>query len=50
MAKTRGFEDLIVYQLSVQLSDAIWDLALPWDHFSRSTVGAQIVLPEFNRT
>jgi four helix bundle protein len=40
---SRGFEHLRVYQLSEQLSDAIWDLVIGWNELARNTVGRQIV-------
>ena len=42
MARTQ-FEELDVYRLSEDLADAIWFIAEKWQHFSRSTVGAQLV-------
>jgi four helix bundle protein len=42
MAKS-GFENLKVYQMSEDLADAIWDVVLRWDRFSRDTLGRQIV-------
>ena len=42
MAKT-NFENLEVYQLSEQLADEIWDVAIGWDYFAKDTVGKQIV-------
>src|SRR4051812_7904479 len=42
MSKT-NFEKLRVYKLSEDLADAIWEVALGWDAFARSTVGKQIV-------
>ena len=41
--KTRGFEDLRVYQMAEQLSDEIWDVVSGWDSFSKDTVGKQLV-------
>jgi four helix bundle protein len=38
-----NFENLRVYQLSEQLSDAIWEIASRWDGFDRDIVGKQIV-------
>lgn len=38
-----AFEKLRVYQLSEKLADHIWDIALKWNTFARSTVGRQIV-------
>lgn len=42
MAKT-DFENLRVYRLSENLADAVWDIAVGWEGFARSTVGQQIV-------
>ncbi len=38
-----NFENLKVYQLSEELADYIWDIALNWDNFAKDTVGKQIV-------
>ena len=38
-----GFENLRVYQLSEELADCIWEIALEWDNFAKNTVGQQIV-------
>ncbi|PYK97598.1 MAG: four helix bundle protein [Verrucomicrobia bacterium] len=38
-----AFERLEVYRLSEQLADAIWDMALSWDRFAKSTVGRPLV-------
>lgn len=37
------FENLRVYQLSEELADQIWKLAMKWENFARDTVGKQIV-------
>ena len=37
------FEDLEIYRLAEELSDQIWTIARSWDHFTRSTIGGQIV-------
>ncbi len=42
MARTQ-FENLEVYQLSENLADAIWEIAIRWQNFAQSTVGRQIV-------
>lgn len=42
MART-NFENLRVYQLSEQISDRIWDIALGWDTFAKDTIGKQLV-------
>jgi four helix bundle protein len=38
-----NFENLKVYQLSEELADIIWEIALSWDSFAKDTVGKQIV-------
>src|SRR5690348_15683236 len=38
-----AFEKLRVYQLSEQLADELWEIALGWNHFAKDTVGIQIV-------
>ena len=38
-----NFENLRVYQLSEDLADQIWELAITWQNFARDTVGKQIV-------
>lgn len=42
MART-NFENLRVYQLSEQLADRIWDIALGWNTFAKDTIGKQLV-------
>src|SRR5215471_21589097 len=42
MAKT-NFEKLRVYQLSEELADRVWEVALKWNLFARDTVGRQLV-------
>lgn len=42
MEKT-NFENLRVYQLSEELADSIWEIAVGWDYFAKDTVGKQIV-------
>jgi four helix bundle protein len=41
--KTTGFTELIVYQLAAKLGDQIWNIVLPWNGFSRDTIGKQLV-------
>lgn len=36
------FQDLEVYQLAEQLSDAVWDIVVKWNHFAQDTVGKQL--------
>ena len=38
-----NFENLKVYQLSEELADYIWEIAIDWDNFAKNTVGQQIV-------
>lgn len=40
---TVGFEKLRVYQLSEQLSDAIWDTVCGWKPLATDTVGKQMI-------
>jgi four helix bundle protein len=41
--KSKGFEDLRVYQLGEDLADKIWTLVSQWDILARDTVGKQII-------
>jgi four helix bundle protein len=41
--KDTNFEKLQVYQLAEKLADALWDIAVKWEYFAKSTVGRQIV-------
>ena len=41
--KTRGFEELRVYQMSEKLSDAVWEIVESWKFFAKDTVGKQLV-------
>ena len=36
-------EDLEIYGLSMKLGENIWGLVETWDHFSKGTVGRQLV-------
>jgi len=40
--KTRGFEELRVYQLSEAVADAIWEIVIQWEDFAKDTVGKQL--------
>lgn len=42
MNKT-SFENLEVYQLAEKLADLIWEIVIKWDHFSKSSIGMQMV-------
>jgi len=36
-------EDLEVYNLSMTLSDKVWDLVITWEYFAKDTLGKQWV-------
>lgn len=36
-------EELEVYQLSMDLGERIWRVVITWDHFSKDTVGKQLI-------
>src|SRR5438067_13316536 len=38
-----NFENLRIYELSEKLADKVWESVLPWDGFSKDTVGRQLV-------
>ncbi len=40
---TVTFHELLVYQLSEELCDAVWDIVKSWPPLARDTVGKQIV-------
>jgi four helix bundle protein len=40
---TVGFEKLRVYQLSEQLSDAVWEIVCRWKPLAKDTVGKQMI-------
>jgi four helix bundle protein len=41
--KTRGFENLQVYQLAEKLADEVWKIVATWQPFARDTTGKQLV-------
>ncbi|MCJ7555035.1 MAG: four helix bundle protein [Ignavibacteriaceae bacterium] len=41
--KKSSIEDLEIYQSSIEISDKIWDLVIPWDNFAKNTIGSQLV-------
>ncbi len=43
MAKTTGFENLQVYQLSEKLCDHVWNVVQSWDDLAQKTVGRQLI-------
>jgi len=36
-------EDLIIYSMSLELSNQIWENVMSWDSFSKNTIGKQLV-------
>jgi four helix bundle protein len=38
-----NFENLRVYRLAEDLADDIWNVVIDWPHFSRDTIGKQLV-------
>ena len=42
MSRT-NFENLRVYRLAEDLADDIWNVVIDWPHFSRDTIGKQLV-------
>lgn len=36
-------EDLIVYQLSMELGDKVWKVVVDWSFFQKDTIGKQLV-------
>ena len=40
---TQSFENLVVYRLSEQLADVVWDICAAYQPFARDTVGKQLV-------
>ena len=36
-------ENLDLYQLSMSIADKIWNICIKWDHFSKNTLGNQLV-------
>lgn len=42
MEKT-NFEKLQIYSLAERLADAVWEIVISWDWFTRDTIGKQLV-------
>jgi four helix bundle protein len=38
-----NFENLIVYQLSENIADLIWEIVIKWNRLARDTVGKQLI-------
>ena len=36
-------EDLEIYRLSMEFGEKIWDIVEQWDHFSKGTIGKQLI-------
>lgn len=36
-------DDLEIYQLSLSLGDAVWNMVVLWAHFEKRTIGTQLV-------
>jgi four helix bundle protein len=36
-------EELLVYQLSMDIGERIWKIVVDWDYFSKDTIGKQLV-------
>jgi len=43
MSSKSRLEDLEVYQISLDISDTIWNLVIRWDNFSRKNIGGQLL-------
>ncbi len=41
--KTKGFENLQVYQLAEKLADEVWRIVVTWGIFAKDTIGKQLV-------
>jgi hypothetical protein len=37
------FEKLRVYRAAEALADEVWNIAIAWDEFAKSTVGKQLI-------
>ena len=43
MSGKSRLEDLEVYNISLEISDKVWNLVIHWDTFSRNNLGGQLV-------
>ncbi len=41
--KQNKLEELVLYQLSMELGESIWDIVVKWDFLAKDTVGKQII-------
>jgi len=37
-------EELLVYQLSMELGEKVWKIVIVWDFLAKDTVGKQLIL------
>lgn len=38
-----AFENLRIYQLAENISDAVWEIVYKWDYLAQNTVGKQLI-------
>lgn len=43
MSGKSRLEDLEVYEISLEISDKVWNLVILWDNFSRNNIGGQLL-------
>jgi len=43
MAKTIRLEELEIYQLAMEIGDAVWQIVSKWDAFPKRTLGEQFI-------
>ncbi len=36
-------EELIVYKMSMEVGEEVWDIVIKWDYFFKDTIGKQLV-------
>jgi four helix bundle protein len=36
-------EELLVYQLAMDIAERIWNIVIKWDYFAKDTIGKQLV-------
>ena len=41
--KYLNLNDISAYKIAFHLSNYVWDIVVKWDHFAKTTVGAQFV-------
>jgi four helix bundle protein len=40
---TQKLDDLVVYQIAMEIGDVIWQVVSRWNYFERSTLGGQLI-------